>query len=446
MAKDTPVKLSNLIIYQVYVRNHSLEGTFKAVEADLDRIQSLGVDVVYFMPIHPIGMLNKKGGLGCPYSISDYRAVNPEYGTLEDFKHLVEQIHTRGMKVMIDVVYNHTAHDSVLVKEHPDFFHQDKRGKPVTTVPDWSDVIDLKHPNPALTEYLIESLELWSDLGVDGFRCDVASLVPLDFWCEARRRLAKKNAHTIWLAESVHASFLAYRHSVGLSGFSDSQIYDAFDITYDYDIWPIWQAAVTRRVPLSRAMEMIRFQHAIYPANYVKMHCVENHDQRRIQRLASDPRSAQAWAAFQVFNRGAFMIYAGQESAATHTPTLFDRDPVEWNDYPLQEFYRSLFAIKKHGLVRDGVFTITRAEPVIQAAYVGVNSCLVGIFNPNGVQGDMPVDLPDGRYTDLITGDSVVVSAGRMAIPSSAVVLEVPVCLDVRPFHSDLLDTDIKPI
>lgn len=446
MALDTSVSLRNLILYQVYVRNHTGEGTFKAVEADLDRIKALGVDVVYFLPIHPIGKLNKKGGLGCPYSISDYRQVNPEYGTLADFKHLVDQIHKRGMKVMIDVVYNHTSHDSILVKEHPEFFHQDVLGKPVTTVPDWSDVIDLKHPNMELSEYLIESLEQWSDLGVDGFRCDVASLVPLGFWRLARTRLAKKNPHTMWLAESVHAGFLEHRHSAGLSGFSDSEIYEAFDITYDYDIWPIFQAAVTRQAPLGRAMEMYRFQNAIYPANYIKMHCVENHDQRRIQRLAFDPASAQAWAAFQVFNRGAFLIYAGQESAATHTPSLFDRDPVEWKDYPLQEFYRSLFTIKKHRLVRDGVFAIIQAEPVIQAVYSGTSSSLVGVFNPNGVQGEMMVALPDGQYTDLIGGETVTVKNGQMTIPFSAVVVEAPVVIDPRPFYSELLDTHIKPI
>jgi glycosidase len=446
MAVDTPASLKNLILYEVYVRNHTQEGTFRAIEPDLDRIRDLGVDVVWFMPIHPIGKLNKKGGLGCPYSIADYRQVNPEYGTMQDFKHLVDQIHARGMKLMIDVVYNHTAHDSVLVKEHPEFFHQDKHGKPITTVPEWSDVIDLKHPNPQLSEYLIESLLLWSDQGVDGFRCDVASLVPLEFWRAARKRLAAKNPNTFWLAESVHAGFLEHRHAMGLSGFSDSQIYEAFDMTYDYDIWPILMAAITRQVPLGRAMEMIRFQQAIYPANYNKMHCVENHDQRRIQLLANDPESAMAWTAFQVFNRGAFLIYGGQESAATHTPTLFDRDPVEWKDYPLQGFYRRMFAIKKDPLLLDGVFTITRAEPFIQAVYTGTKASLVGIFNPNGVRGEMEVQIPNGKYTDLISGSDVVVRGNQIDLPASAVIFEVPAHLDVHPFHSPLLDFHLRPI
>ena len=151
MATDTPSSYRNLVIYEIYVRNHGVNGKFQDVEKDLPRLHTLGVDVLWFMPIHPIGVVNKKGSLGCPYSIRDYREVNPEYGTKDDFSRLVQKTHEMGMKVMIDVVYNHTAHDSVLVQLHPEYFHQDENGNPVTTVPEWSDVIDLKHPNPELT-------------------------------------------------------------------------------------------------------------------------------------------------------------------------------------------------------------------------------------------------------------------------------------------------------
>src|SRR4030042_6414741 len=120
MASDTPSSLRNLVLYEIYVRNHGPNGTFNDVERDLPRLHTLGVDVRWFMPIHPIGVLNKKGSLGCPYSIRDYREVNPEYGTIEDFRHLIEQAHEMGMKVMMDVVFNHTAHDSTLIREHPE--------------------------------------------------------------------------------------------------------------------------------------------------------------------------------------------------------------------------------------------------------------------------------------------------------------------------------------
>lgn len=200
MASDTPSSYRNMVIYEIYVRNHGASGTFNDVERDLPRLHTLGVDVLWFMPIHPIGQLNKKGSLGCPYSVRDYRSVNPEYGTKKDFTRLVDHAHGRGMKVMIDVVYNHTTHDSVLAKQHPDYFQQDGNGRPVSTVSEWSDVIDLKYPNPELGEYLIDCLIGWVELGVDGFRCDVASLVPQKFWQLARSKVAKVKRGVIWLA------------------------------------------------------------------------------------------------------------------------------------------------------------------------------------------------------------------------------------------------------
>ncbi|MFN8623644.1 MAG: alpha-amylase family glycosyl hydrolase, partial [Chloroflexota bacterium] len=157
----TPTR--NLVIYEVFVRQHGPRGTFADVEADLPRIRDLGVDIVWLMPIHPIGKVARKGSLGSPYSIADYRAVNPEYGTLGEFTRLADAVHAHGMRLMIDVVYNHTAHDSRLAAEHPGFFHQDADGRPVTTVPDWSDVIDLRHGSPGLDEELISTLELWVD-------------------------------------------------------------------------------------------------------------------------------------------------------------------------------------------------------------------------------------------------------------------------------------------
>ena len=294
MASDTPSSYRNMVIYEIYVRNHGASGTFNDVERDLPRLHTLGVDVLWFMPIHPIGQLNKKGSLGCPYSVRDYRTVNPEYGTKKDFTHLVDHAHGRGMKVMIDVVYNHTAHDSVLAKQHPDYFQQDGNGRPVSTVSEWSDVIDLKYPNPELGEYLIDCLIGWLELGVDGFRCDVASLVPQKFWQLARSKVAKVKRGVIWLAESVHANYVGARRASRLTGLSDSELYSAFDMTYDYDIWPIWQLAVQGKVPVRRYVEMLRYQDCIYPESYIKLRCVENHDQARIMRLA--PSRSQAMA------------------------------------------------------------------------------------------------------------------------------------------------------
>jgi glycosidase len=440
MAFDTPPEHRSLVIYEVYVRSHGPTGTFAEVEADLERIQSMGVDVVWLMPIHPIGKVKRKGSLGSPYSIVDYRGVNPEYGTKEDFARLVGKAHDLGLKVMIDVVYNHTAHDSVLVSEHPEFFHKDAEGKPVTTVPEWSDVIDLKHPHPALSDYLIETLRDWVLLGVDGFRCDVASLVPVQFWQRARVEVAQVKPGVIWLAETVHAGFVGFRRSTGLSGYSDSEVYLAFDLAYDYDIWPIWQAAVTGKAPVGRYLEMLRFQECIYPENYVKMRCVENHDNLRIQGLVPELDRALAWTAFQAFNKGAFLIYAGQESAAAHTPSLFEREPVEWGDYPLQTFLTRLAAIKKNPALTYGRFVLAAAEPAIQAAWIHPEGNLFGVFNVSGEQGTIPVPLPDGRYADILNDGLLQVKDGKLALPASAAILLFQEAVLLKPLHCDLLD------
>jgi len=184
MALQTDKHYRNQVMYSVFVRNHSKEGTFTGVRRDLDRIQSLGVDIIWLMPIHPLGEVARKGTLGSPYAIRDYRAVNPEYGTLEDFVALVEDIHSRGMKCIIDVVYNHTSPDSRLAQEHPEWFYHKPDGAFGNRIGDWTDIIDLDYSHRELWVYQIETLKQWARI-VDGFRCDVAPLIPLEFWLEA---------------------------------------------------------------------------------------------------------------------------------------------------------------------------------------------------------------------------------------------------------------------
>ena len=205
MAENTSVSLREQIIYSVYVRNHTPEGTFRALIGDLDRIRALGTDIVWLMPIHPIGEKGKKGSLGCPYANRDYGAVNPEYGTLSDFRALVDAIHERGMKCIIDVVYNHTSPDAVYVSEHPEFYYRKPNGDFGNKTADWTDVIDLDYSCAALWDAQIAHLCRWAEI-VDGFRCDVASLVPVGFWQKARAAVERVHPGCLWLAESVHRS------------------------------------------------------------------------------------------------------------------------------------------------------------------------------------------------------------------------------------------------
>ncbi len=440
MATDTSEAYRQLVIYEVYVRNHSFEGSFKGVTRDMERIKALGVDVIWLMPIHPIGKVNKKGSLGCPYSIADYETVNPEYGSLEDFKELLDSAHNLGMKVMIDVVYNHTSHDSKLVQLHPEWFHQDDNGQPVTTVPEWSDVIDLNHPQDGLETYLVERLKYWAQMGVDGFRCDVASVVPVKLWQRARAEVERVKPGVIWLAESVHLGFVEERRRQGLPAQSDGEMYAAFDLTYDYDIWPIWSAVMMGLAAVKDYLQMLRFQAGMYPANYVKMRCVENHDQPRIMSLAASRPQALAWTAFSAFLPGAFMIYAGQESEANKVPSLFDKDPITWNTYNLTPFLQRLTAMKKHACLRKGVFTVLSDEPCIQAIWQSGEEALYGVFNVSKAAGSINVQLPDGNYRDYLSNRVVTVIDGKVDAPPDAVILQSAPLNSFQSFKCHLID------
>ncbi len=422
IAENTAPSVRSLVLYEVYARSHSPEGDFAGVTADLPRIRQMGVDVVWLMPIHPIGVEARKGSLGSPYAIADYRAVNPEFGSAEDFAALVAHAHELGLRVMIDVVYNHTAADARLLHEHPDWYQRDAAGRPMTTVPEWSDVIDLDYDNPTLWEYQIETLRRWVQAGVDGFRCDVASVVPVAFWEEARAAIDAVKPGILWLAESVHLRFLRGRRRAGLRAHADAELYRAFDITYDHDIWPQWEAAVADPAEVGRYLEILRFQDGIYPANYAKLRCVENHDQPRIMARTGDSQ-ALAWTALAAFNKGPFLIYAGQESAARHTPSLFEREPVAWGGYALQPFLTRLAALKKEPALTEGNLHWLAAEPAVVGLWQAAGEGLLGLFNVAGRDGALPVPLPDGRYDDLLTGDELPVSGGRVALPADAAIL-----------------------
>jgi glycosidase len=433
----------NLVIYCIYVRAHSKAGTFAAVENDLQRIKDLHVDLIWFLPIHPIGKLNAKGSMGCPYSISDYRAVNPEYGTLKDFKSLLAAAHALGLKVMIDVVYHHTAHDSNLIADHPDWYRQDEKGVPVASVPVWTDIIDLKHPHPQLSQYLIESLQYWVDLGVDGFRCDVAPLLPLSFWQQAVAHFRTRDRNVIWLAESLYTQFVRDRRTAGLAAHSDCELYSAFDITYDYDIWPIWKAVALGKLPLQRYADMLAVQDAIFPNGFCKLRCVENHDQQRIMRFAPTREQALAWTAFQAFNRGAFLIFGGQESEAEETPSLVESEPVEWGDYELSAFLRKLTQLKKDDAQVHGRFALLSATDALQACWLGRDYSHYGVFNVSRTTQPISVQLPDGIFIDMLSDEQVEVKGGTIAAPETGRILRINSELNPRTYVPEYWDYEI---
>ncbi len=327
MATQTDPSLKGSSIYQIFVRNFSPEGTLIAAQAELPRIQAMGFDIVYLTPIHPIGLAARKGSVGSPYAIMDYRAVNPDIGTANDLRAFARACHSLGMKLIIDVVYNHSSPDSVLAKEHPDWFIRGKDGKPGRKVDDWSDVVDLDFSVPAMRRYLIDTLLYWLEHGVDGFRCDVASLVPVDFWLEARAACDAIQP-TLWLAESVHKEFVTAMRALGHYAACDAEIHEAFDLSYDYDGRQQLEDAFSGQGRISEYLAHVQLQSSMYPSHAIKARCLENHDQRRIASVIPDLDRLKNWALLCMLLPGTFFAYMGQEWAIDHTPSLFECDPM----------------------------------------------------------------------------------------------------------------------
>ena len=425
MADNTNIDLRQQVIYAIYVRAHTQAGTFRAVEADLDRIKALGTDIIWFMPIHPIGVKGKKGSLGCPYANRDYRSVNPEYGTMEDFRHLVDAIHERGMKCIIDVVYNHTAPDSVLTREHPEFFYRKEDGSMGNHVGEWTDVVDLDYTCRELWDYQIESLKLWAGI-VDGFRCDVAPMVHLDFWCRAREEVEKVRPGCIWLAESVQGEFVQNNRMQGLYSASDYELYRAFDMEYDYDIWEMFTRYLKGDGNLSNYTDALNFQEYQYPGNYIKMHCLENHDQPRICSYVRDPLALENFTAMLYFLKGSTLLYAGQEFCCEHVPSLFEKDVFPRDPQrDISGLIAKLDRMKKTCLHADDWMRADAEDAQDMAIIRRINAAgkKLGVFSLKGKTGTVCVSFPDGSYRNQLDGSTVVVEQGRINSAGKPIVI-----------------------
>ncbi len=419
-------------IYQIYIRNFTEAGTFKAAAERLDEARDLGFGWIYLTPIHPIGKVSRKGGLGSPYAVADYRAVNPELGTLEDFRSFGRAVRERGMKLMIDVVYNHTASDARLVKEHPAWYLRDSRGMPSRKCADWSDVVDFDYASsPALAEELIDTLVYWREQGVEGFRCDVASLVPAEFWVEARRRVNARDGAgaekrpTLWLAESVHPHFLLSMRDNGFGAWSDGELHAAFDLSYDYDGWEKLERVWSGEAPLATYLEHLDTQRALSPASARKIRYLENHDQRRAaDRFGTGPR-LEAWTAFYQLLPGSTFAYMGQERAIRRLPSLFEKDPVRWEDGDgaFRKFFAACFAATQRVKRTAGRFSWKElAEGVVLLEREGASSAFSAILNVDDRSGRVELSEPlIGE--DALTGKKVRLE-GRIELPRGALIVE----------------------
>lgn len=424
MAVNTPLKFRNLNIYNLFVRNFTEAGTFNAIHSELDRIKYLGTDIICFMPFYPIGEEKRKGSLGSPYAIKDHRAIDPIIGTLTEFELLVKEIHKRNMKVMIDIVFNHTSPDSVLANEHPEWFFRNEDGSLGNQIGDWYDIVDLDYRHLDLWNYQIDTLKYWAKL-VDGFRCDAAPLIPLDFWIQARKQIDKINPTLIWLADSIEKQQLVELRSYHITAHSDSELYQAFDMSYQYDVYKEFDDYLRGQIPLSHYVHALNTQDAYYPSNYVKVHLLENFNQERIIHSLFDIDSLIQWTAFNFLQKGATLVYNGQEVGSNQRLSLFDKDSISWQTgIDLSGYFGHLAQIKREYVPFVNVpYELVAFDEIdtIVLYYKDTVQKRIGIFNLKHCEGSVQIDVPDGEYTNLINNNNFVVYQGKMDLTDTPV-------------------------
>jgi alpha-amylase len=390
------LKSSNL--YEVNIRQYTPEGTFNAFATHLPRLQDMGVQILWLMPIHPIGLLNRKGTLGSYYSVQNFEAVNPEYGTLEDFKNLVQQIHALGMKIIIDWVANHAAWDNVWTATNPEFFIQDEQDN-FKNAFDWDDVIQINHASEGEQKAMTDAMKYWvTNFDIDGFRADLAHLTPLGFWKNARLQLAPFKKDLIWLAETEAVDY-----------------HQAFDMSYTW----LWMHAVELFVKkeklLSECVAILKEHKNIFPTNALRLFFTTNHDENSWNGTEYEKYGifAKALAVFTFAYLGVPLIYSGQELPNTKRLQFFDKDTIEWNDnISLHNFYKTLLALRKRkaNLFSDSGTQITFFEELIPKNILGYqlkneNEEILVLLNMNSEAVLEYFYLPtvNGMYKNIFT-------------------------------------------
>ena len=326
-------------IYEVNLRQFTPEGTFEAFKDHLPRLKEMGIDILWLMPIHPIGEKNRKGELGSPYAVRDYWAVNSNYGSLDGFKDLVQEIHAHDMKIIIDWVANHTAWDHKWVEEHPEWYKRNEDGKLQHYIFDngekeepWEDVIGLDYTQSELWTEMIRVLKYWvKETKIDGYRCDVAGLVPTEFWEQAREELAK-----------IKPVFM-------LAEWSEVELHDyAFDMTYDWEFHDLMVDIADGKKDALDLKEYLQAEDE-FPRDAYRMVFITNHDKNSWE--ASDKELfGTSFLAFSVLTftlKGMPLIYSGQESGLEKRIDFFYKDAIKWDDYQYADFYQRLTRLKK---------------------------------------------------------------------------------------------------
>ncbi len=327
-----PEKAKNMSIYEVNVRQYTPEGTFNAFAKHLPRLKQMGVDILWFMPIQPIGVEKRKGGLGSYYSIQDYRGINPEFGNQEDFKSLVDQIHALDMYAIIDWVPNHTAWDHEWITSKPDYYEKDESGA-IETPFDWTDVAQLNYDNYEMRDEMIQAMKYWVEVyDIDGFRQDHAGRkIPIDFWQTAEEEIEQVK-DLFWLAE-----------------WNTPQMHFAFDATYAWAFHHLSGEIARGEKPASEIGEFLKKDRHDYGKHAYRMTFTSNHDENTWQGTVFE-RYGEGYEAMAVLMgtiEGIPLVYSGQEAKMDKRLRFFEKDTIDFSEVPLADFYTTLLKVRK---------------------------------------------------------------------------------------------------
>lgn len=409
LVKITPPEWSrDAVIYQINIRQFTNEGTLIAAEAKLARLKELGVDILWLMPIHPIGEKNRKGSLGSPYAVRDYRAVNPEFGTFVDLKRFVDRAHALGMRVILDWVANHSAWDNPLVTQYPDWYERDWKGDfHPTSWWDWSDIIEFDYSKRELRQYMADSMAFWvREAGVDGFRCDVAAYVPIDFWNEVRRELDQIKP-VFMLAEAA----------------SRDMHYEAFDATYGWGLHSATHDVARKGASVDALAGHYSEQDNLFPRGSMRMVFTSNHDKNSWEGTEFEMFGDGVRAAIVLtfVGDGIPLIYNGQEAGNAKRLAFFERDPIVWRQHPHEALFKQLIKLKTdHSALHNGpwgarMIRITNDSPQRVLSFVRGNDTdkVLALFNFSAEHRTVRLReaLAHGDYTEFFTGEARTLNA-----------------------------------
>lgn len=406
MPGNHPAWIMHGNIYEVNVRQYTPEGTFNAFAKHLDRLKKMGVQTLWFMPINPISKLDRKGTLGSYYAVSDYTGINPEFGTLADWKRLVQSIHSKGMKVIIDWVPNHTGADHHWLKEHPDFFVKDSTGKAAMAV-DWADTRQLDYHNTVMQDSMIAAMQYWLvKTGIDGFRCDVAWNVPGPFWAKCIGRLKKTNKNIFMLAEGD-------KPYLSRSG---------FDAVYPWDMFHMMVKVAAGERPAFALDSVMRQADTAFTKSTIQMYFTSNHDENSWNKADYGVFPGAVHAPFAVFTqtmtKGVPLIYSGQEEPVLKAIEFFEKDPMSFGQLKRAAFYTKLLNLRtrSQALAADASFRkIMAGDDKAVYAYVREKAGKKVLVVLNLSAAEQTISIKDkklfGNPYNLFMGNKEAVSA-----------------------------------